>query len=101
MPFFTSIPYTSDQLMSTFRGSLHGGFNRQLGCVAKNASLYALLTFSFIFISSVYAKIYYISELHLPFIKSKQLSYILRYSRFVSFVLFANCITRNGYRKKI
>lgn len=41
--FFTSIHYTSDQLSSTCRVTLHGGFNRQAACIVQNKRALALL----------------------------------------------------------
>lgn len=51
--FFTSIPYTSDQLSSTCRVTLHGGFNRQAACITQNnfrSFIFALFQFSLRFI---------------------------------------------------
>lgn len=48
--FFTSIPYTSDQLSSTCCVTLYGGFNRQAACITKQFCSLSLFYFRSILI---------------------------------------------------
>lgn len=52
--FFTSIPYASDQLSSTCRVTLHGGFNRQAARVTRNSFTRALALL-FLFLIDFYS----------------------------------------------
>lgn len=87
--FFTSIPYASDQLSSTCRVTLHGGFNRQAARVTRNSFTRAL---ALLFLFHRFLLRFNTGKLFPAFIKSKQFLHIHEYAREICTVLFANYI---------